>query len=44
MKNEDVISKIQKLLRLQMNAEKIGSEGEAFQAAKMVKKLLFDKR
>ena len=42
MKNEDVISKIQKLLRLQMNAEKIGSEGEAFQAAKMVKKLLFE--
>ena len=42
MKKEDIISKIQKLIRLQMNAEKIGSEGEAFQAAKMVKKLLFE--
>ncbi len=42
MNREDIISKIQKLIRLQMNAEKIGSEGEAFQAAKMVKKLLFE--
>lgn len=42
MNKEDAISKIQKLIRLQMNAEKIGSEGEAFQAAKMIKKLLID--
>ena len=42
MKKDNVINKIQKLIRLQMNAEKIGSEGEAFQAAKMIKKLLME--
>lgn len=42
MDRESVISKIRKLLRLQFNAEKIGSQGEAFQAAKMVKKLLME--
>lgn len=42
MEKESVIQKIQKLLKLQYNAESIGSTGEAFQAAKMVKKLLMD--
>ena len=42
MEKEDIIKKIQKLIRLQMNAEKIGSDGEAFQVAKMVKKLLLN--
>lgn len=42
MEKESVIEKIRKLLRLQFNAEKIGSQGEAFQAAKMVKKLLME--
>lgn len=42
MEKESVISKIRKLLKLQFNAEKIGSTGEAFQAAKMVKKLLME--
>lgn len=42
MEKENVIQKIQKLLKLQYNAEKIGSTGEAFQAAKMVKKLLME--
>jgi hypothetical protein len=42
MELENVVNKIRKLLRLQFNAEKIGSTGEAFQAAKMVKKLLFE--
>lgn len=42
MDKESVINKIRKLLRLQFNAEKIGSTGEAFQAAKMVKKLLME--
>lgn len=42
MDRESVIGKIRKLLKLQFNAEKIGSTGEAFQAAKMVKKLLFE--
>lgn len=42
MDRESVISKIRKLLKLQFNAEKIGSTGEAFQAAKMVKKLLIE--
>ena len=37
-----VIKKIQNLLKLQYNAEKIGSSGEAFQAAKVVKKLLME--
>ena len=42
MDKENVINKIRKLLKLQFNAEKIGSTGEAFQAAKMVKKLLME--
>lgn len=42
MEKENVINKIRKLLRLQFNAEKIGSKGEAFQAAKMVRKLLLE--
>ncbi len=42
MEKENVINKIRKLLRLQFNAEKIGSTGEAYQAAKMVRKLLMD--
>ena len=42
MDKESVIEKIRKLLRLQFNAEKIGSQGEAFQAAKMVRKLLLE--
>lgn len=42
MEKENVIQKIQKLLKLQFNAEKIGSTGEAYQAARMVKKLLME--
>lgn len=42
MEKESVIQKIQKLLKLQYGAESIGSTGEAFQAAKMVKKLLME--
>ena len=42
MEKENVIQKIQKLLKLQYNAEKIGSTGEAYQAAKMVRKLLME--
>ena len=42
MEKDNVINKIRKLLRLQFNAEKIGSTGEAYQAAKMVRKLLMD--
>jgi len=42
MEKDNVIQKIQKLLKLQFNAEKIGSTGEAFQAAKMVRKLLME--
>ena len=42
MEKENVIQKIQKLLNLQYNAEKIGSTGEAYQAAKMVRKLLME--
>ena len=42
MEKENVITKIQKLLKLQYNAESIGSTGEAFQAAKMAKKLLLE--
>ena len=42
MEKENVIQKIQKLLKLQYNAESIGSTGEAFQAARMVKKLLME--
>lgn len=42
MDKETVIQKIQKLLKLQYNAEKIGSTGEAYQAAKMVRKLLLE--
>lgn len=42
MEKENVIQKIQKLLKIQYGAESIGSTGEAFQAAKMVKKLLME--
>lgn len=42
MEKENVIQKIQKLLHLQYGAEQIGNEGEAFQAARMVRKLLMD--
>ncbi len=42
MDKENVIKKIQKLLKLQYGAESIGSTGEAFQAAKMVQKLLME--
>lgn len=42
MEKESVIQKIQKLLKLQYGAESIGSTGEAFQAAKMVRKLLME--
>ena len=42
MEKESVISKIRKLLKLQYGAEKIGSMGEACQAAKAVKKLLLE--
>lgn len=42
MEKEKVIQKIHKLLKLQFGAEKIGSTNEAFQAAKMVKKLLVE--
>lgn len=42
MEKENVIQKIQKLLKLQYGAESIGSTGEAFQAAKMVRKLLME--
>ena len=42
MEKENVINKIRKLLKLQYNAENIGSTGEAYQCAKIVKKLLMD--
>ena len=42
MDKENVIQKIQKLLKLQYGADSIGSTGEAYQAAKMVKKLLME--
>ncbi len=42
MEKDNIIQKIQKLLKLQYGAEKIGSTGEAYQAAKMVRKLLMD--
>lgn len=42
MEKENVITKIQKLLKLQYGAEKIGNTGEAYQAAKMVRKLLME--
>lgn len=42
MEKESVISKIRKLLKLQYGAEKIGSMGEACQAAKAVKKLILE--
>lgn len=42
MDKESEISKIRKLLNLQFNAEKIGSSGEAYKAAKIVKKLLME--
>lgn len=42
MDKENVIQKIQKLLKLQYGADSIGSIGEAYQAAKMVKKLLME--
>ena len=42
MDKETVIQKMQKLMKLQYNAERIGSTGEAYQAAKMVRKLLLE--
>lgn len=42
MEKDSVITKIQKLLKLQYGAEKVGSTGEAYQAAKMVRKLLME--
>lgn len=42
MEKENVIEKIRKLLKLQYSAEKVGNSGEAFQAAKMVRKLLLE--
>lgn len=42
MEKENVITKIRKLLKLQYGAEQIGSTGEAYQAAKMVRKLLME--
>ena len=42
MDKGNVIQKIRKLLQLQYGAEKIGSTGEAYQAAKMVRKLLLE--
>ena len=42
MDKENVIQKIRKLLKLQYGAEKIGNSGEAYQAAKMVRKLLLE--
>lgn len=42
MEKDNVITKIQKLLKLQYGAEQIGSTGEAYQAAKMVRKLLME--
>ena len=42
MDKENVIQKIQKLLKLQYGADSIGSIGEAYQAAKMVRKLLME--
>ena len=42
MDKDSVLDKIRKLLRLQYSAEKVGNAGEAFQAAKMVRKLLFE--
>ena len=42
MEKETVIQKIRKLLKLQYGAEKIGNSGEAYQAAKLVRKLLLE--
>ena len=42
MEKDNVIQKIQKLLKLQYGAQSIGNTGEAYQAAKMVKKLLME--
>ena len=42
MDKESALQKIRKLLKLQYGAEKIGNSGEAFQAAKMVRKLLLE--
>ncbi len=42
MDKETVIQKIRKLLKLQYGAETIGNSGEAFQAAKMIRKLLVE--
>ena len=42
MEREDIIVKIRKLLKLQYGAEQIGSTGEAYQAARMVQKLLLE--
>lgn len=42
MEKEIALQKIRKLLKLQYGAEKIGNSGEAYQAAKMVRKLLLE--
>lgn len=42
MEQENVKQKIQKLLKLQYNAESIGNTGEAYQAARVVRKLLME--
>lgn len=42
MEKELIIKKIRKLLNLQYGAEKIGSDGEAYAAAKLVNKLLME--
>lgn len=42
MDKVSALQKIRKLLKLQYGAEKIGNSGEAFQAAKMVRKLLME--
>ena len=42
MEKDSVIQKIRKLLKLQYGAENVGNAGEAYQAAKMVRKLLLE--
>ena len=42
MDKDGAIKKLQKLVALQTGAEKVGSKGEAYQAARAIKKLLTD--
>lgn len=42
MTKEEVIKKIRKLLKLQYSAEKVGSTGEAYKAANIVRNLLME--